>query len=57
MIRGGKGTDTINAGAGNDIIIVVGTTTANQYTNASITNQAGSETDLSKLISLANLNG
>lgn len=57
MIRGGAGVDIINAGAGDDAIIVVGTTTAGQYTESSITNSAGTGTDLSSLISLADLNG
>ncbi|MEZ5759223.1 MAG: Ig-like domain-containing protein [Emcibacteraceae bacterium] len=56
-IRGGNGIDAINAGADNDAIVVVGTTTANQYALADITNPAGSGTDLSALISLADLNG
>ncbi|MBL4602699.1 MAG: cadherin-like domain-containing protein, partial [Emcibacteraceae bacterium] len=51
------GRDTINGGAGNDAIIVVGTTTAGQYNNADITNPAGSGQNLSDLITLADLNG
>ena len=57
MIRGGNGADIINAGAGNDAIVVIGTTTAGQYTESSITNSAGTGTDLSSLISLSELNG
>ncbi|MCC3861136.1 hypothetical protein [Pseudemcibacter aquimaris] len=57
MIRGGNGADNINAGAGDDAIVIIGTTTANQYTQSSITNSAGSGTDLSSLITLADLNG
>jgi hypothetical protein len=57
MIRGGEGADNINAGDGDDVIVVVGTTTANQYDAASITNPAGSGVDLSSLITLADLNG
>ncbi len=57
FIRGGEGRDNINAGGGNDAIVVVGTTTAGQYSNSDITNPAGSGTNLSGLISLADLNG
>ncbi|MCP5381759.1 MAG: cadherin-like domain-containing protein [Kordiimonadaceae bacterium] len=57
LIRGGNGIDAINAGADNDAIVVVGTTSANQYVQADITNPAGSGTDLSALITLADLNG
>lgn len=56
-VRGGEGQDSINAGDGNDAIVVVGTTTAGQYTNADITNSAGSGTNLSDIITLADLNG
>ncbi len=57
LIRGGEGADTINAGDGNDSIVVIGTTTAGQYTQDAITNSAGTGTDLSSVISLADLNG
>ena len=57
FIRGGEGADTINAGAGNDAIVVVGTTSASQYAGSSITNSGGSGIDLTRLISLSDLNG
>ena len=57
LIRAGEGADNINGGSGNDVIVIVGTTTANQYTNSAITNSGGSGTNLSDLITLANLNG
>ena len=56
-IRAGEGIDSVSSGGGNDVIVVVGTTTATQYTATSITNSAGSGTDLSSLITLADLNG
>ncbi len=56
MIRGGEGADSISAGDGDDVIVVVGTTTAGQYTDADITNPAGSGLDMSRLITLADLN-
>ena len=56
-IRAGEGVDSVSSGGGNDVIVVVGTTTATQYTATSITNSAGSGTDLSGLITLADLNG
>ncbi len=57
MIRGGEGSDSIAAGDGDDVIVVAGTTTANQYNATDISNPAGSGTDLSSLVSLADLNG
>tara|TARA_R110002096_G_scaffold416576_2_gene619305 strand:- start:122393 stop:130243 length:7851 start_codon:yes stop_codon:yes gene_type:complete len=57
LIRAGEGRDTVSAGSGNDAIVVVGTTSAGQYTNTDITNPAGSGTNLSNLVSLADLNG
>lgn len=57
LIRAGEGRDIINAGSGNDVIVIVGTTSAGQYNNSDITNPAGSGTNLSDLITLANLNG
>ena len=57
LIRGGTGADSINGGDGDDIIVLVGTTSASQYTSAAITNPAGSDVDLSSLISLSDLNG
>lgn len=56
IIRAGEGADTIDGGSGNDAIVLIGTTTASQYTNSDITN-AGNGYDLSDVISLANLNG
>ncbi len=56
LIRAGEGRDTVSAGSGNDAIVVVGTTSAGQYTNTDITNPAGSGTNLSNLVSLADLN-
>ncbi|MBL4601643.1 MAG: hypothetical protein JKY84_02750 [Emcibacteraceae bacterium] len=55
-IRAGEGADTINGGSGNDAIVLIGTTSANEYTNADITN-AGGGYNLSDLITLADLNG
>ena len=57
QIRAGEGIDSVSSGGGDDVIVVVGTTTATQYTNSSITNSAGSGTNLSGLITLADLNG
>jgi len=56
-IRGGEGLDDIKAGDGNDAIVVVGTTTAGQYSNTDINNPAGSNTDLSDILTIADLNG
>ncbi len=57
MILPGAGADAVNAGAGDDIIVLIGTTTASQYNNAAITSPAGVGTDLSALLSLADING
>lgn len=56
LIRMGEGIDNLNAGAGDDAIVVVGTTTPTQYSNDSITNSGGSGFDLSRLITLSDLN-
>ncbi|MBT6556226.1 MAG: hypothetical protein HON50_11590, partial [Candidatus Marinimicrobia bacterium] len=55
LIRSGKGLDTVVGGEGNDTFVMVGTTTANQYTSADYIS-AGNY-DLSGVVSLANLNG
>jgi Mg-chelatase subunit ChlD len=56
-VRAGEGKDTVNSGAGNDIIIVVGQTAVNEYVSSDITNPGDSRIDLSKIISLSDLNG
>ena len=56
LIRAGNGSDTVSSGAGDDAIVIVGTTAPGQYDTAAITNSAGSGTDLSSLITLADLN-
>lgn len=57
MIMAGEGGDTINAGAGDDLIVIVGKTAAGQYTSSAITGTAGTSTDLSGLMDLADING
>lgn len=56
-VRAGEGKDTVNSGAGNDIIIVVGQTGVDEYVSSDITNPGDSRIDLSKIISLSDLNG
>tara|TARA_R110002096_G_scaffold415163_1_gene616714 strand:+ start:106724 stop:109171 length:2448 start_codon:yes stop_codon:yes gene_type:complete len=56
MIRAGEGADDVDGGAGDDIFVLVGTTTAGQYDAGDITSPAGSGVDLSRLVSLADLN-
>ena len=51
MVRGGTGADTVNTGSGNDIIVVVGTTSASQYSAANI------PSDISGVLTLSTLNG
>jgi Ca2+-binding RTX toxin-like protein len=57
IIRPGEGADTVNTGTGNDIVVVVGQTAAGQYAQSDITNPGGSGIDLSRVITLADLNG
>ena len=57
LIRAGEGMDTISAGDGDDVIVVLGTTAADEYTSSAITNPGGSGVDLSSLLTLAELNG
>jgi Ca2+-binding RTX toxin-like protein len=57
ILRPGEGANAVNAGAGNDIVVVVGQTASNQYTQSDITNPGGSGIDLSSVITLDSLNG
>ncbi|WP_321393537.1 hypothetical protein [Emcibacter sp.] len=57
LIRAGEGMDTVSAGDGDDVIVVLGTTAADQYTSSSITNPGGSGVDISALVTLTELNG
>ncbi|KOR33129.1 hypothetical protein TI05_02945 [Achromatium sp. WMS3] len=57
IIRPGPGVDNSNAGAGDDIFVLVGTTTANQYTQTDIDAPSGnSNYNLSSIVTLENLN-
>ena len=51
VVRSGTGADQVNTGSGNDIIVVVGTTTANEYSATNI------PTALEGVLTLATLNG
>ena len=55
IIHAGDGSDTVQGGDGNDTIILVGTTTAGQYSASSITNSAGGA-DMSSVLTTADLN-
>jgi len=57
IIRPGEGVDSVTTGAGNDIVVLVGETAVNEYTQSDISNPAGSGIDLTSLITLADLNG
>ncbi len=57
IIRAGEGLDTVNANAGSDLIVVVGVTGANQFKQSDIDNVSGTGTDLSSVLTLADLNG
>lgn len=57
IIRSGEGADSISTGSGNDIVVVVGQTATNQYTQSDITNPGGTGIDLSSVITLTDLNG
>lgn len=56
FIRGGTGSDVINSGAGVDNIVVIGITGVDEYTLLDIENPNGTNIDLTKLISLQDLN-
>jgi ribosomal protein L2 len=56
MVRPGEGADNVNTGAANDVIVVVGQTAANQYTQKDIKNPANSGIDVSSVVSLDTLN-
>jgi Ca2+-binding RTX toxin-like protein len=51
IVRPGKGVDNVNTGDGDDAIVVIGTTTANEYEASEI------PATLTSLVSLENLNG
>lgn len=57
IVRTSTNLDTIFTGAGNDIIVAVGQTAANQYTQSDINNPGGSGINLSGVVNLTNLNG
>jgi|GEM_PF-2753310 len=57
LILGGAGADNVAAGDGDDVIVVVGTSAADQYTTESIVNPGGSGLDLSPLLGLSDING
>lgn len=56
IIWSGKGSDTVASGDGNDFIIIIGTTTANQYTDSQLTNSAGQQINLSDILQLSDVN-
>ena len=55
VIRAGEGADNVQGGDGNDTILLVGTTTAGQYSSSSITNSAGGA-DMSSVLTASDLN-
>lgn len=55
VIRAGEGADSVQGGDGDDTIVLVGTTTAGQYSSSSITNSAGGA-DMSSVVSTDTLN-
>ncbi|KOR32228.1 hypothetical protein TI05_08585 [Achromatium sp. WMS3] len=58
IVRPGQGADTVNTGAGDDIVVVVGTTTAEQYTTTDITAPGGNTgLNVSSVLTLDKLNG
>ncbi len=56
IIRGGEGLDNIQAGAGDDQIILVGETEVAYYTQSHINNSGGTGTNLSSVLSAEILN-
>lgn len=57
IVRTSTNLDTIITGTGNDIVVAVGQTAANQYTQSDINNPGGSGINLSGIVNLTNLNG
>ncbi|KOR28894.1 hypothetical protein TI03_03650, partial [Achromatium sp. WMS1] len=57
IVRPGPGVDDVNAGAGDDIIVAVGTTTADQYEQTDIDAPAGNaDLNVSSVLTLDELN-
>nr|VFJ59205.1 MAG: Ca2+-binding protein, RTX toxin-related [Candidatus Kentron sp. DK] len=57
IVRPGEGVNHVDTGAGNDVIVVVGETSADQYGQSDIDNPGGSGINLTDILSLSDLNG